>query len=208
VRSEALQELAARVELSSGEVVQISVQQADALLQYALLLSRWTELMDLVSSADLGRIIQEHILDSVAAFHCVSRETYYLDIGSGAGLPGIVFAILAPESRVVLLEPREKRAMFLKEVRRILSLNRCAVVQGRLEEFKLPAEPVHALQRALGAEEKCLRLLSAAKTDSLFSFIVSTGWEVPAIASQIVGDLSYKLPGGRPGRVVTAKCFT
>lgn len=175
---------------------------------YAELLSKWNEKMDLVSSSEISRIYAEHIMDSVAAFGCieVSRETPILDIGSGAGLPGVVFAILAPEIKLILLEPRDKRVTFLKECRRELKLENVEVVHGRLEDFK-SERPVHGVQRAVGREVENAKLLGEIAPNSKLSFIVSTSWELPKdLGSQVVKDEKYMISGAeRVGRVVTVR---
>jgi 16S rRNA (guanine527-N7)-methyltransferase len=77
-----------------------------------------------------------------------------VDLGSGAGLPGIVLAMLRPESRVTLLEPMARRAVFLQECVTALGLANVEVVRGRAEEFagKLAADVVTS--RAVAPLEK------------------------------------------------------
>lgn len=111
------------------------------LLKYLELLKRWNERMDLVAPASDEMLISRHLLDSAIAWlllekHDASvheRITGVADIGSGAGLPGVVIALLAPERRVCLLEPREKRTVFLAEAVRALGLKNVTVLRQRIE---------------------------------------------------------------------------
>ena len=103
--------------------------------RYEALLRRWTERIDLVSPKDVCRFRQRHIDDSLKALPVVRSlpPGPGLDIGSGAGLPGIPLAIADPLRHWRLLEPRATRAAFLEEVVRALRLN-CEVVVRRAED--------------------------------------------------------------------------
>ena len=78
-----------------------------------------------------------HILNSVAVAQLVAQKLTVIDVGSGAGLPGIPLALLRPDLRVTLLEPLLRRVNFLTEVIDVLDLaDRVAVVRGRAEEHR------------------------------------------------------------------------
>ena len=79
-----------------------------------------------------------------------------MDVGSGAGLPGVVFALLKPESRFYLCEPRQKRQIFLREVLKSVGLNNVELVHSRLEE--VTGEYDLVCSRALGMQEQFLGL--------------------------------------------------
>jgi len=210
--------IAKKVRVSGVEIQELSSEVGGLLLKYAELLSKWTKRMDLVSSPDINRIVTEHILDSVAAFQSVSRETLpegipFLDIGSGAGLPGVVFAILAPERNTYLVEPRAKRVDFLKECRRALKLdNRVSIICKRLEELNIsdiPTGPVHAIERAVGMESEIYQTIGKRHPGSFCSYLVSKNWVAPReLEDNIVASTDYSVEESRAGVVVTVKCFT
>jgi len=124
---------------------------AEALRSYEAELLRFATQVNLVSHADLSQLFNRHILPAVAIgteirLHPCAR---ILDVGSGAGLPGIPLAITIPESQFVLVEARRRRANFLRHCVRQLRLPNATVVNGRAEE--LQGDPFEiALSRAVG----------------------------------------------------------
>jgi 16S rRNA (guanine527-N7)-methyltransferase len=108
-------------------------------------------------------IFDHHILDSVAAFIVyrslnLEQPNYYYDIGSGAGLPGIVWHICFKEDvKTVLVEPRIKRINFLKEVRNTLSLKNLELKESRFMELEDIAAISHLTLRALKPDDKMLK---------------------------------------------------
>ncbi len=114
------------------------------LWQYACLLLRWSQRMNLVSSGDRARIFTKHIGPACLMAELVKSVPHatVVDYGSGAGLPGIPLKIVFPHSHFYLVEARRKRASFLQTVIRTLELSRVTVVHQRLEEWRCPAGPV------------------------------------------------------------------
>jgi len=131
--------------------------------RYEALVRRWAGRIDLVSPGDLARFGDRHIADSLRALRAVESlpPGPGIDVGSGAGLPGIPLAIADPSRPWRLLEPQAKRAAFLEEVVRALGLN-CEVVVRRAEEIAkdqafAAAHPVVTL-RAVAPPSTALRL--------------------------------------------------
>ena len=129
----------------------------DKLNIYLELLELWNSKIDLVSPAKKEILIERHIQDSFAAYLLISKEVgrinSCLDIGSGAGLPGIIFAILESQSDFYLLEPREKRQIFLKEAKSKLELDNLHLIKSRIEDYKSEAKFDLICSRALGIED-------------------------------------------------------
>lgn len=98
---------------------------------YFLELEKWNRKMNLVAKAADKDILETHFLDSLTLLPEVS-DGPLLDVGSGAGFPGLALKIAKPELPVVLLEPRQKRVSFLRHVVRSLHLRGIEVVAGRL----------------------------------------------------------------------------
>ena len=91
----------------------------------------------LIGPREADRLWDRHILNSVAVTSLVAREATVVDVGSGAGLPGIPLAVLRPDLRVTLLEPLLRRVNFLNEAVEVLGLaDRVTVVRGRAEEHR------------------------------------------------------------------------
>jgi 16S rRNA (guanine527-N7)-methyltransferase len=121
---------------------------------YAALLTGIGVERGIVGPGEAARVWDRHVLNCGVIARLVPAACSVVDLGSGAGLPGIVLAMLRPESRVTLLEPMARRAVFLQECVSALSLGNVEVVRGRAEEFagKLAADVVTS--RAVAPLEK------------------------------------------------------
>jgi 16S rRNA (guanine527-N7)-methyltransferase len=100
---------------------------------YVQELARWSKVANLIAKADSETIIRKHLLDSLAVSLLIPSDIRLLDLGSGAGFPGLVLAMVQPAREVVLIEARRKRASFLKEVVRKAKSKNVRVYEGRAE---------------------------------------------------------------------------
>ena len=98
-------------------------------------LLRWSQAFNLVGRRDPQTIIRAHILDSLALSRLLPPHGTFADLGSGAGFPGCVLALAEPTRDVFLVEPRRKRANFLKQVVRTTDAANIHVFNGRAEDF-------------------------------------------------------------------------
>ena len=124
-----------------------------SLLGYLRILGRWSGRMNLVSSTDRGAVCGRHLIPSLRLRPTLLevRHGSVVDLGSGAGFPGIPLAITTPGSRFTLVESRRRRASFLRAVIRELSLSNAMVVNERVESWH-PAAPADVvLARSVGA---------------------------------------------------------
>lgn len=109
--------------------------------RYAELLVTDGVVRGLIGPREAPRIWQRHLLNCAAITHLIPPETYAVDIGSGAGLPGIVLSVARPDLRIVLVEPLARRVAFLTEAVETLGLTQVEVVRGRAEECVGKLEP-------------------------------------------------------------------
>ncbi|MFL5767449.1 MAG: 16S rRNA (guanine(527)-N(7))-methyltransferase RsmG [Actinomycetota bacterium] len=107
----------------------------DRLLAYEALLLEKAIPFGFIAKSDEPRLRERHVLDSLRAAVEVGDANHLVDLGSGAGLPGIVLAIVAPPLRVDLVESQRRRAAFLELAVERLDLANAAVVAGRAEEL-------------------------------------------------------------------------
>lgn len=124
---------------------------ADPLLAYLALLQRWNGAYNLTAVRDPQQMLGLHLLDSLSILADVPAEGALVDIGSGAGLPGIPLAIVRPRLAVSLVEPVGKKARFLREVVRRLKLANVRVFDCRAEQVDEPGRYDCLSARALGS---------------------------------------------------------
>ena len=110
----------------------------ERLVTYCDELLRWSAKINLVAKAELREIWETHFLDSLTLLRVLppldSVQLPLLDIGTGAGFPGLALKAARPELPVILVEPRQKRVSFLRHVIRTLGLKDIEVLCGRLEK--------------------------------------------------------------------------
>lgn len=111
----------------------LSDDTISSLITYLETLQRWSKTTDLVSQPAPEVVIHKHILDSLAVTLLLSPACRFIDLGSGAGFPGLVLAMAEREREAVLVEPRRKRANFLKDVTRVARLKNVKVYESRAE---------------------------------------------------------------------------
>lgn len=123
-------------EASRALGLHLSRKQLDLLLLYGDLLITWNRKLDLVAPSTPQDILRAHVMDSLLLLVVCEppREGKVADVGSGAGLPGLVWAVARPDLRLLLLEPRKKRAAFLERALSELGLLNVEVEARRAEE--------------------------------------------------------------------------
>jgi len=116
----------------------LDTQAQARLVDYCGELLRWSAKINLVAKAPLREIWETHFLDSLTLLRVLpppdSKQQTLLDIGTGAGFPGLALKAARPELPVILVEPRQKRVSFLRHVIRTLGLKDIKVLCGRLEK--------------------------------------------------------------------------
>jgi 16S rRNA (guanine527-N7)-methyltransferase len=105
------------------------------LLSYAKLVVEWNLHLNLTGANTLHTFIQDHIIDCAIASRYAPHYLSWIDVGSGSGLPGIVWSILRPEEKYYLIEASEKKTAFLHRVVSALHLNNVRVIHTRFEKL-------------------------------------------------------------------------
>lgn len=131
--------------------------------RFAAMLREQGELRGLLGPREQSRLWERHLLNSAAVVQHLPRTGAIADVGSGAGLPGIVVAAMLPEAEIVLIDPMERRTQWLEEVVAELGLSNVRVVRARAEELDGALEADAVTARAVAAMDKlarwCLPLL-------------------------------------------------
>ena len=151
----------------------LSKEQIDQLLAYQAMIGKWTKVYNLTSVRDPAEMMTHHLLDSLSAVPALQRYlqgaglaqgSRLLDVGSGAGLPGVVVAICCPAVSVTCVDTVAKKAAFIKQAALALKLPNLAGLHARVESIIEPFDVI------------CSRAFA-----SLTDF---TNWSVGALAPQ------------------------
>jgi 16S rRNA (guanine527-N7)-methyltransferase len=179
----------ARAKLAIGAAglgVKVDESTQHAMLAYLALLKRWNKVYNLTAVKGDANILNRHLLDSLSVVPYLYGERV-IDIGTGAGLPGIPIALACPHLQITLLDSNAKRCRFLRQVQAQLKLDNVTIVQQRAEDY-LPVEKFDSL-------------VSRAYS-SLISFIASSvhllakGGQVVAMKGAWPGSENLQLPDG------------
>ncbi len=113
----------------------VSREIQEKLLEYVAILTKWNSGINLISSGDLEKIWERHIIDSIQLLKYIDNVNIeVLDIGSGAGFPGIVLS-LSGIKKVTLVESDQRKVVFLNQVKKI-SPNEISIINDRVENLK------------------------------------------------------------------------
>ncbi len=121
----------------------VSAQQDQQLQVYWGLLQRWNKVYNLTAVRDPVQMLSLHLWDSLAVVPFIQAD-HCLDVGSGAGLPGLPLAILRPSQEFTLLDTNGKKTRFIQQAALELGLTNLKVVQARVEQWQ-PAQPFAAI---------------------------------------------------------------
>ena len=128
-------------------------------VEYLQLLEQWNRAYNLTAVRDMQEMVGRHILDSLAILPMM-RGRYWLDVGTGPGLPGIPLALARPDVALVLLDSNGKKTRFLREVVRRLSLHHVEVVLSRAEAYHPEQRFDTVVSRAFSAIEPMIEKTS------------------------------------------------
>jgi len=142
--------------------IQLTPEQLSAFETYVTTLLFWRARLSLTGASTAADVVRSHILDSLAVVQHIAIGSKLMDLGSGAGFPGVPLAIVCPHASITLVESRRKRANFLREVVRRCGLANASVTEGRVED--LPPQVAGAfdlvVSRALWSVPDFLRIAS------------------------------------------------
>jgi 16S rRNA (guanine527-N7)-methyltransferase len=138
-------------ELRAGsEELGISLQQSqyDQLLEYLQLLGKWNQVYNLTAITEPRKMLTHHLLDSLSLMPSLLNANKVLDVGSGAGLPGIPLAIAMPGTIWVMLDSNARKTRFIRQAIAHCGLRNAQVVQSRVQDYHAPDSLDFIISRA------------------------------------------------------------
>lgn len=138
------------VQLLNQASIALQPPQQQQLLNYLTLLDRWNQAYNLTAVRDRNEMLTRHIMDSLVVMPWLSGQRL-IDVGTGAGLPGIPLAIAMPHTHFTLLDSLGKRIRFLHQVQHQLQLKNVTVIQSRVEAFSPELKFDGVLSRAFAS---------------------------------------------------------
>lgn len=122
----------------------LSAEAQDKLIAYLRLIEKWNRVHNLTAVREPEQMVVLHLLDSLTLLPHVAEKASLLDVGTGAGLPGIPLAIARPELQVTLLDSNHKKTTFLTQAKAELGLANVRIVSERVESWQ-PADKFDAV---------------------------------------------------------------
>jgi len=128
----------------------VTEDQQLQLIRYVLMMHKWNKAYNLTSVRDPKKMVIKHIIDSIVVAPFLD-DIYYIDVGTGPGLPGIPLAIMCPEKQFILLDSLGKRVRFMKQVAYELKIENIEPVQSRVEDYVPDVKIDGVLSRAFAS---------------------------------------------------------
>jgi len=128
----------------------VSTEAREKLLAYLQLMAKWNRVYNLTALRNPGEWVTHHLLDSLSVLPHI-RGPVVADVGSGAGLPGLVLAIVRPDWHVISVEAVDKKAAFQRQVAAELALANVRVEGGRVESVVLECSADTVVSRAFSS---------------------------------------------------------
>jgi 16S rRNA (guanine527-N7)-methyltransferase len=129
------------------------------LLDYLALLEKWNKVHNLTAVRNPNEMVTLHLLDSLSVLPHI-KNGRLLDVGSGAGLPGIPLAIVRPDLQVTVMDSNHKKASFMRQAKAVLGIGNLEVVCGRVEELRPEHKFDMVISRAFSDLAEFMRLTS------------------------------------------------
>lgn len=142
------------LELEPAAAAEIAGDRIDVLRAFAADLAARGEELGLIGPLELPRLWTRHLLNSAVLAPLIREGARVADIGTGGGMPGLVLAIVRPDAQFLLIEPMERRCLWLNEQIERLGLDNVEVKRGRAEEFHDAFDVDQVTARAVTALRK------------------------------------------------------
>lgn len=173
--------------------LQLTESQIDQLLSYVALIAKWNRVYNLTAVRSAGQIVTHHVLDSLTLVpplqrHLAGRGARLLDVGSGAGLPGVVIAICCSAIEVTCVDAVAKKAAFVQQTGSTLHLSNLCSVHARVETLTTPQDVI--VSRAFASLPAFVQLTKPALKADTGIWIAMKGRQPSAEISALPSDIN------------------
>lgn len=177
--------------------IKLSENQLKQFYKYMNILIEWNKFINLTNITEPIEIIQKHFVDSLTILKYIKGTDTVIDVGTGAGFPGIPIKIAFPKTKIVLLDSLNKRIKFLNEVINKLELKNVKVIHGRAEDLAHNEEHREKYDIAIARAVAPLNVLS----EYLIPFVKINGNSICMKGSKgkeeaKIGEKAIKILGG------------
>lgn len=197
-------------ELRQLEII-INEEQEKQFITYYELLIKWNSFMNLTTITEFDEVLIKHFVDSLSLIKAydLAKESSIIDIGTGAGFPGIPLKIVYPHLQITLLDSLMKRTKFLNEVKEKLELSGLDVIHGRAEDYAKPEAlrekfdlcVSRAVANLATLSEYCLPFVKTGgffisyKSDHVTEELWSAKKAIAILGGKIENQVEFTLPG-------------
>ena len=166
-----------------------SVEQLEQFFAYMNLLIEWNEKMNLTAIVEPNEIILKHFIDSITILKEIDNNSKIIDVGTGAGFPGVPLSIMNPTLKITLADSLNKRLIFLQEVVNQLGLKNIEIIHARAEE--------------LGKNKKYRENFDAATSRAVANLSTLSEYLIPLV--KVGGKIISMKAGGAQEEIEAAK---
>lgn len=190
--------------------IHLSDVQTEQFLVYYEMLTEWNQMMNLTAITEYEDVMKKHFVDSISLVKAIdlSEDLSLIDVGTGAGFPGLALKIAFPNLKVTLLDSLNKRIQFLDAVIDKLELNDIETIHGRAEDFakqeKLREKYDLCVSRAVAnlstLSEYCLPfvkvngLFISYKSEKIVEELAAAGNAISILGGHVDGQVDFILP--------------
>ncbi len=116
--------------------IKFNQEQIEQLIKYKNLLLKWNKAFSLTAIKNDNDVLTHHLLDGLSVVNYFNQVASILDVGSGMGVPGVILAIMCPNTNVVVIDSNSKKTAFLLQVKIELKLHNFQVINKRVEDYR------------------------------------------------------------------------
>jgi 16S rRNA (guanine527-N7)-methyltransferase len=175
----------------------VTEEQQLLLLQYIALLLKWNKAFNLTAIRQPEAMITKHIVDSLAVSTYLQGDNI-IDVGTGAGIPGIPLAIIYPNRRFTLMDSNGKKVRFMEQAKQSLAIGNITPIQHRVESFKPVEEFDSVISRAFTSLEQMVDLTQhLVKESGIMQAMKGQAEEISKLKEpwEITDKIPLKVPG-------------